>query len=114
MRLTAAIESTAASTVGTMIQPRLRSSAWPSTRRSRSPDTAEAAGLVLAGAGLAAARWTTGFSLPAPLPAPQNPKRIAPPPRRYDFTRLARLHSIKVAARLITRICCREHRPLAD
>jgi hypothetical protein len=44
-RLTAAIESTAASNVGAMIQPPLRTSAWPGPRKSRSPDTDAAAGL---------------------------------------------------------------------
>ena len=40
--LTAASDATSASTVGTMIQLRLRVSAWPSACRSRSPDSESA------------------------------------------------------------------------
>src|ERR1700682_4590121 len=81
-RLTAVIESTAASTVGTMIQPLLRASAWPSARKSRSPDPDAGAGLKTAGAGFETALWTNAFS----LPARQNAKRISHSRRRYDST----------------------------
>src|SRR6266404_5002972 len=83
-RLTAAIESTAASTVGMMIQPLLRTSAWPSARKSRSPDSGAAASLSVAGAAVATAHWTAVFSLPAlSAPARQNAKRIAHSRRHY-------------------------------
>src|SRR4051794_20156366 len=81
MRLTIAMEATSASTVGTMIQPRLRASAEPSACRSMSPDSTCAC-FVTTGAGLAStlglvlgfaiARSTTALS----LPARQNAKRI--------------------------------------
>src|SRR5437899_9316815 len=103
MRFTMATDATSASTVGTMIQPRLRASAPPSACRSMSPDstgacfTATGAGLAstlgLASAlGFDTARSTTALS----LPARQNAKRIehsrrATPPiylNRGDYTPL--------------------------
>ena len=82
--LTATSDSTRASRVGRMIQPRLRSSAWPSACRSRSP-VAEAAGdIETEGAGIATARSTTASSS---LPARQNAKRIANSRGRTRATR---------------------------
>ncbi len=82
-RLTVASESTAASTVGTTIQPRLRISAWPRACRSRSPEAGTAAGFWTAGAGFAMALWTRALS----LPARQNAKRIVHSRGRHDSTR---------------------------
>src|SRR3981081_4094214 len=83
-RLTAVIESTAATTVGTMTQPLLRTSAWPSARTSRSPDSDAAAGLWVTGAGVEMAVWTDGSAVPAlSLPATPNGQRIAHSRGRY-------------------------------
>ena len=71
--LTATSDSTRANRVGMMIQPRLRISAWPSARRSRSPASDAVNGAETEGAGVATARCTTASS----LPARQNAKRIA-------------------------------------
>jgi hypothetical protein len=61
-----------------MTQLRLRMSAWPSRRKSRSPAVSAAAvGLWLAGAGFEAALRTAVLSTAArPYPARQNAKRI--------------------------------------
>src|SRR3954468_4337747 len=106
MRLTIATDVTSASTVGTMIQPRLRANAAPSACRSMSPDSTGAGGgatdagfasmLGSSSARLAAtfetARSTTALS----LPARQNAKRIEHSrrrnatnlPQRGDYTPL--------------------------
>jgi hypothetical protein len=65
-----------------MIQRRLRASASPSARRSRSAGCGDVAAAETAGDGLAMARWTTALT----LSARQNAKRIAHPrgtPRLY-------------------------------
>src|ERR1700738_4737842 len=108
MRLTAAIDRTAASTVGTMIHFQLRSSAWPSRRKSRSPESGAANGLWLADAGFETAFWTAILSMPARLlPARQNAQRIAHS-ANATTTQPGRLHSIKVAAGLIQPLACRK------
>src|ERR1700726_968217 len=76
-RLTDVIESTAASTVGTMIQPRLRLSAEPSARKSSSPVVAAAVGFAGAGAGCAAGCATGSWACAFSLPVRQNAKPIA-------------------------------------
>ena len=81
-RLTAAIESAAASRVGTMIQFPLRTRASPSDRRSRSPDADTEADSLAAGADLATSLRSDALS----MPARQNAKRIAHSRRRHDST----------------------------
>src|SRR5690242_20138814 len=78
MRLTATMDAITARTVGTMIQPRLRASARPSVRTSRSlAGSAAAARTRGAGAGLATAGLACGrvFS----LLLRQNAKRMILP-----------------------------------
>src|ERR1700733_12343728 len=84
------IDSTAASTVGTMIQPRLRLSACASARTSRSPAIAIAAGRSIAACGLDAAVSIAGLLAAVGLlsPARQNAKRID------HSRRTPRLHQI--------------------
>src|SRR2546429_3997852 len=95
--LTAASDATSASTVGTMIQFRLRISAWPSACRSRSPDSDAATGFGAEGAGVAITRCITSLS----LPHPRTPNASHPP---ADATagplEPGRLHFIMVAAGL--------------
>jgi len=77
MRLTAASDTTSASSVGMMIQDRFRFSACPIARRSRSPKS-EGAGAILAAAmGFGVGAATLAFSTGAPLPERQNGIRIA-------------------------------------
>ncbi|MGY3420830.1 hypothetical protein ACVWZW_001305 [Bradyrhizobium sp. F1.13.4] len=100
MRLTIAMDATSASTVGTMIQPRLRANAALSACRSMSPDST-GAGLGAMGAGFASIRGSISARLAAAfatarsttalsLPARQNAKRIEHSRRRNATTYLNR------------------------
>src|SRR5882757_1891404 len=95
-----------------MIQRFLRSSAWPNARASRSPAIGAAGDSSIAG--LATARRTTGFCSAAwSTLERQNAKRIAHSRRRHDSTKRRRLHSIKVAAGLISAVLPQEVAGLA-
>src|SRR3954454_20729869 len=103
MRLTAASDSTSASSVGMMIQKRLRFSACPIARRSRSPKSEGADVALGAATGFAAGAAASAVSTGAPLPERQNGIRIAKLLRTLTTPlQRGRLHSIKVAAGLIS------------
>src|SRR5437868_5491701 len=86
-----------------MIQDRLRFSAWPIARRSRSPKSEAAGTTLVTAAGFAAGAAIPAFSTGAALLERQNGIRIAHSYGRLRLHGTARLHSIKVAARLIRR-----------
>src|ERR1700712_2837489 len=92
MRLTAASDSTSASSVGMTIQDRLRFSACPIARRSRSPKSDGAGFGAATGFGAGAATVDAedlAFSAGTPLPERKNGIRMA-----HSYGRL-RLHSMR-------------------